>query len=66
MPTTIVFVGGDKITVSAELSEMADMLSRARPERVERLHRSGPRQVYLNPRNILYVEESHTQVPDYS
>ena len=66
MPTTIVFVGGDKITVNAELNEMADMLSRARPERVERLHGSGPRQVYLNPRNILYVEELHTQVPDYS
>jgi hypothetical protein len=65
VPTTIVFVGRDKITVNAELNEMADMLSRARPERVER-HGSGPRQVYLNPRNILYVEESHTQVPDYS
>jgi hypothetical protein len=66
MPTTVVFIGGEKITVSAELTDMADMLSRARPERVERVHGGGPRQAYLNPRNVLYVEESHSRVPDYS
>ena len=58
MPTTIVFTNGQEITVSAELNDMADMLGRARPERVERLDEGGPRQVYLNPRNVLYVEEA--------
>ena len=66
MPTTVVFIGEERITVSAELNEMADMLARARPERVERVHGGGPRQVYINPRNVLFVEESQSRVPDYS
>ena len=65
MPTTIAFIGGEKITVSADLDEMADMLSRARPERVERVH-GGPRHAYVNPSTVLYIEESHTRVSNFS
>lgn len=64
MPTDIVFVGGEKTTVAADLNEAADMLSHARPARVERVHVTGaPRGAYVNSASVLYVQEAQGRVP---
>lgn len=62
MPTRIMFIGGEKIDVTAEPAEVAQMLSEAGVVEVERADKGGqPTTAYFNPAHVLYVEQASSK-----
>jgi hypothetical protein len=58
VPTRIVFIGGETMTVSEDVNEIVDLLSHARPVRCVRVVNGAPREAHFVPTNVLYVEQA--------
>ena len=58
MPTRIVFIGGETLTVRDDVAEIVDLLTHARPVRCVRVVNGAPREAHFVPTNVLYVEEA--------